>query len=286
MSVRVLRCALWLPHDHSVLSHIVTRQSLGRPGLGLRCEEPVRPEGFPAGTWRRMSRLARAVAQVCAELLQDQPRDIPVVWGSAVGELGPTGRFLDKLLGPDRASPLNFQNSVYNAPIGHLSIALGLTGHTETLVAGAATGTAVLERGLILARRHGRCLLVAGDDLTEGLEAAHLLNGTEAPLGECVAAVLLHTGDEGPEVQLSSGYDPVPGRPVLRRQTRFPGEPELEDHPGTFPPEQAMGLNLSNGLGVIAALALADRVGGSLVEQDLQRLQTARVLFPSDETRP
>ncbi len=279
--VRVLKSALWLPHDHSVLSHIVTRQS-----LGSRCADPVRPARFAAGTWRRMSRLARAVAQVCVQVLEDQPTDLPVVWGSAVGELVPTGRFLDKLFESGAASPLAFQNSVYNAPVGHLSIALGLTGHSETLVAGPATGTAVLERGLILARRHGRCLLVAGDDLSEGLEAAHLLNGTEVELGECVAAVLLHTGEEGPEVQLSAGVDPVPGRPVLRRQTRFPGEPPLAELPGTFAPEEAMGLNLSNGLAVIAALARADRVGGSLIEQDLQRLQTARVLFPPEQATP
>ncbi len=279
--VRVLRAACWLPDDHSVLSHIVTRERLGEG-----CPAPTRPEGFPASTWRRMSRLARAVAQICAELLEDQHRDLPVVWGSAVGELGPTGTFLDKFFQSGSASPLAFQNSVYNAPAGHLSIALGLTGHSETIVGGPATGTAVLERGLILARRHGRCLVVAGDPLAEALQASHDLNGTEVFLGECVGALLLHTGEEGPEVELRPGVAPVPGRPVLCRKARFPGEPPLVELRGTFPPEDALGLSLSSGLAVVAALALADRVGGALVEQDLQRLQTACIIFPKEEPRP
>lgn len=276
--VRVLRSSTWLAHDHSVLSHIVTRQRLGDQN-----PDPKRPDGFPAGPWRRMSRLARAVAVCCERLLQDQPRDIPVVWGSAVGELVPTGRFLDKLFESGTASPLAFQNSVYNAPTGHLSIALGLTGHSETVVAGPATGTAALERGLVLARRHGYCLVVAGDDLSEPLREAHRMNGTEALLGESVGALLLHTGEEGPEIELVAGIAPVPGRPVLARQTRFPGEPDLVPVPGSFAPEESLGLSLSSGVAVIAALAQADRVGGALVEQDLQRLQTARVLFPKTE---
>jgi hypothetical protein len=282
-TVRVLRASTWLAHDHSVLSHIVTRQRLGDQN-----PDPRKPKSFPAGPWRRMSRLARAVAVVCERLLDGGsegpvPRDIPVVWGSAVGELVPTGRFLDKLFESGSASPLAFQNSVYNAPSGHLSIALGLTGPSETIVAGPATGTAALERGLVLARKHGHCLVVAGDDLSEPLREAHRMNGTEVLLGEAVGALLLHTGEQGPEIELVAGVAPVPGRPVLARQARFPGEPELTAIPGSFAPEESMGLSLSSGVAVLAALVQADRIGGALVEQDLQRLQTARVIFPKNE---
>ena len=278
-TVRVLRASHWLPDDHSVLAHIVTRRRLGEETN----PDPRKPKAFPGGPWRRMSRLARAVAWCCEQLLDDMPRDIPVVWGSAVGELVPTGRFLDKFFESGAASPLAFQNSVYNAPVGHLSIALKLTGPSETIVAGPASATAALERGLILARRHGYCLVVAGDDLSEPLREAHRINGTEAFLGECVGALLLHTGEEGPEIELVPGVAPVPGRPVLSRRTRFPGEPEFEPIPGSFAPEESLGLNLSSGLAVLAALAKADRVGGALIERDLQRVQTARVIFPRQE---
>ena len=51
----------------------------------------------------------------------------------------------------------------------------------------------------------------------------------------------------------------------------------------TAPAEGDLVLKMDVEAAEFAALAKADRVGGALIERDLQRLQTARVIFPRPE---
>lgn len=222
----------------------------------------------PAGTWRRMSRLSRMVATAAAELASPE---VPVVFGTAIGEIVPTTRFQGRLYteGPERASPLAFQNSVYNAPAGHLSIALGLTALSETLAAGGATGLAALLRGMTLLRSHPRVLVVAADDANEPFAEACRVNGLPAP-GEAAAALLLGREGSGPRLHLAPG---LPEHATLTRRTRFPRERALADAPGA-PIEACLGLCPSAGLAALAALR---RRGGTVVDLDGTRALSARI---------
>lgn len=235
--------------------------------------EPPRPEPLTAGTWRRMSRLSHLAAGVATPLLLALPdrERIPVVWGTAIGELAVTGRFLDRLAaeGPATASPLAFQNSVYNAAMGHLSISLGLRGLSETLAAGGATSAAALLRGVILLRlgRARSVLVVVADDLHPTLERSWQRNGIPVAPGECAAAVLLTLEPTGPVLDVFPGVRPLPGGPVFCRRTPFPGEGAGPDVPASRAPEATLGLSPSMGLPVAVALA-GGATPGSLVEWD------------------
>lgn len=254
----------------------------GTSRLALEPTSPQRPEGVPSGTWRRMSRLARMAMALGAELLSPRPdidRDtLAVVWGSAIGEVVPTSRFLERLFmeGPDRASPLNFQNSVYNAPAGHLSIALGLKGHSETIVAGGATGLTALMRGLdILAvGRAPAVLVIAGDDSNAVVAHAHVLGGTKGPIGEAVAAVLLEREGDGVAVEVVCGVETQGMSPVFARQHQLPDEPLIQVVPNALPVEHVLGLSMSMGLALVVA---ATAGGGVVVDQEGDSALTARI---------
>ncbi|MCB9764732.1 MAG: beta-ketoacyl synthase chain length factor [Alphaproteobacteria bacterium] len=251
-------------------------------GPHLRADTPDRPKGVAGGAWRRMSRLSRMVAAAACPLLEgrDDLDDLAVVWASASGEVVPTARFLTRLFreGPELASPLAFQNSVYNAPAGHLSITVGLRGLSETLAAGGATGLFALLRGaqLIEQGRARAALVIAGEDLNETLERAWTLNPPPAGtlLGECVAAVLLERGGEGPTVEVVQGVQPLEGAPVLARATRLPLERAPEPIPDAIAPERSIGLSASMGLAAVVALTEG---GGSIVDQDEGMVLTARI---------
>ncbi len=229
-----------------------------------------------------MSRLARMAMALGCELLSARPdldpNEVAVVWGCAIGEVVPTSRFLERLFteGPDRASPLNFQNSVYNAPAGHISIALGLKGLSETIAAGGATGLSALMRGLdILALdRAPAVLVIAGDDHNPVVAEAHNLGGTVGPIGEAVAAVLLEKSGEGVAVEVSCGVDPRGMSPVFARRSQFPDEPPIQPVPGARGAEHVLGLSMSMGLALVVA---ATAGGGVVVDQEGDSALTARI---------
>lgn len=287
--IRVLDSRTWAPGDPAGLLDDLLEERPRRASRWRRASDPDRPAQVPAGTWRRMSRLARAVAAVSVPLVAERAdRDrLPVVWGTAFGELVPTGRFLDRLFteGPKRVSPLAFQNSVYNAPVGHLSIALGLRGPSETLSAGGATGLAALLRGAQILRSGAASavLVVAGDDLNAPVQRSYELLGGSRPVGEAVAAVLLGVeGAEAPGLSVQMGVAPAPGC-VFSRQAPLPPE---ADHPpralpGALAPETALGLVPSASLTVVAAIARGIRAGrlsgASVVDHDLGHALTARL---------
>lgn len=143
----------------------------------LAAAEPIRPERFSAGTWRKMSRLAR-LAAMAVEPLVTSPDDAVIV-GVSSGEFASSVAFLRSYYvgGAHLASPLAFQNSVQNAPAAHLSIELGFRGWSETLLAGSDTFWRTLERAMTrVIVSQAPVLLVIAEDLSpevrDGLVAA------------------------------------------------------------------------------------------------------------------
>jgi len=279
MSAHIAGTAYRVPGSGPLLDDLLASRPRSA-GRFLACDEPIRPEVIGAGAWRRMSRLGRLVTQVSAPLLTGRVDldTLAVVWGTVFGELGPTGRFLDRLFTEGVASPLAFQNSVYNAPVGHLSNALDLRGMSETLSAGGATGLAALARGidLIALGRASSVLVVAGDVLSPGVRRSWDLLGVEGPLGEAVAAVLLHDG-EGPEVCVETQVPDEAHGPLFARARALPIEEPLRKIAGAIPPEDCLGLMPTMGLVAVAALVEAGQTG-RVVEQDGMTSLVARVV--------
>ncbi len=281
MAALITGAAAWVAGDRSPAA--IRADLLGGVSrLDAEKNALSRPPGVPSGTWRRMSRLARMAMALGAELLEPRPdldRDqLAVVWGSAIGEVVPTARFLERLFteGPDRASPLNFQNSVYNAPAGHLSIAMGLRGHSETVAAGGATGLMALLRGvdILTLGRAPAVLVIAGDDHNPVVAKAHALGSANDPIGEAVAAVLLEKSGDGVAVEVSYGVETAGMNPVFARQTQLPDEPRIRPVPGAVAPEQVLGLSMSMGLAMVVA---ASAGGGAVVDQEGDSALTARI---------
>lgn len=224
---------------------------------GTTVEDPARPASIPMGRWRRMSRFARLTALPVVELRERHPdldwAGMPMVQGSAMGEVVPSSDFLDRLFteGPDRASPTNFQNSVYNATGAHLSLVFGLKGPAETVSSGMATGLACLARGLEWLDRFEHVLIVAGDDVNRTTSKALSATG---PAGDVVVAALL---TRGAQVQVRDGVHPA----TFARAVAMPYERDLQVQDGRRP-EACVGITCANGL--LALLATGD----SVLDQD------------------
>ncbi len=279
--MRIEAAALWAPGGAEGLLDDLLAQRPRQQGRWQRAPNPARPAGVAAAPWRRMSRLSRAAVSVAASLLADRGEleQLAVVWGNTMGELTPIARFLGRLYteGPQHVSPMAFQNSVTNAPAGHVSIALGLQGLSETISAAGATSLAALLRAEDLLRlgRTERVLVLTGDDLNPTAERAWDLAGVEGPVGEAVAGLLLGPG-VGARLDIRQGADPLPDQPVFARRAALPGASALRLVPGSLAPEGSIGLVPSGGMAVLAALALAG-ASGSLVEQDDEMLLTGRL---------
>ncbi len=237
-------------------------------------ETPKRPAAIPAGRWRRMSRLARLLAVAVLPLVERNPdldwEHLPMVHGTAMGEVVPSSAFLDRMFleGPDRASPTSFQNSVYNATSAHLSLVFGLRGPMETLSSGMASGLLALSRGMEWAeRRQSPVLVVVGDDRNPTTLKA--FESTGRP-GETVVAVLVGpvqagsmggASSEAPVYTVSDGLPSVESSAssgVFGRATSLPYERRFTPLPESIPIERAVGLNCANGL--LALLAGAPLV--------------------------
>lgn len=217
--------------------------------------QEVRPAEVPSGVWRRMSHLSRLVAMVATDLLGRAPEidraALATVWATAFGEIVTTSRYLERMFqeGPEVVSPAAFQTSVYGTPMAHLSIALGLTGHSETISAVGASSALALMRGIDLIRggTAPAALVLAGDDVCDTVTRAAELAGRETTLSEAVAGVLLLPGDGPRRVEV------VPGRQLLAPVLEGPTVPA----------------------GGLALLARLDE--GSVVETDCGSVWTIRV---------
>lgn len=271
MSARVVRWAARLPGlvgpSPEALWAVL---AAGRPPAGA-LPAPERPASVPATTWRKLTRLSRFVAVTALEALGEAPVDdrLAVVWGTLLGELEPTGRFLTGLYGDGVASPLAFQSSVYNAPAGNLAILLDHRGTSDTVCAGGATGLAALARAedLLALGVADRVLLVVGDTLSPTAERAWALNPRQAPPGEGVVALLLGR-EGGVPATVRCGW---PDGPVaVARREPLPAEGALRPV-GGLSPERSLGL--WGGLGLAGVVALLGR-GGVVVDQDASDVAT------------
>jgi len=226
---------------------------------------PVNP-GVDALAWRRMSRLSRAAIVAAHQVLErrgvsDRDR-LPVIWATGLGELGVTEDYLRTLLLRGRGRPRAFRASVHNTAASHLALTLGLRGPSETIAGGWATASAALVRARALVRRHGRALVVGGDDESAAFQAALApLGGRPARL--CVAALLLEGGGEGAPIAVEARGAPpdADGRPLLAVSsplTRRDEAPSAPLHP-------AVGECPAQGLVGVAALVAGG--GGRLVER-------------------
>lgn len=140
------------------------------PDLGILPRSLRR--GLSTGMKLAIAAAGQAVAQARAS--GRAAGELPIVYGSAVGETETAIELLTSITATRESSPVLFRHSVHNAAAGLLSIALGSQASSTAVAAGAETLLAVL------------------------LEAQGLLS-------EGTAAVLLVVAEEGASALLSPG---------------------------------------------------------------------------------
>jgi len=144
-------------------------------------------EGFEAREHIRSPHLRRADPLSCmmaasarmafddAALPADSVRldRLGVVVGSAIGNVGESVQYLDKLFrkGPSLVSPMLFPNLVLNAPASYVAMELGAMGVNFTIADGEASGEQAIGMAFdVLASGRADVVLVAGgDDFTGDL---------------------------------------------------------------------------------------------------------------------
>ncbi len=259
MRCAVIDHACWVPGGwEGLAADLRAGRSRCVDGEGI-ASEPSCPPGFPAAQWRRMSRLSRGAAVCVAALVARNPdvdwAGVPSVWGTSLGEVGASSTFLDRLHaeGPERASPLVFQGSVYNAAAGRLSVALGLRGPSETIAAGQATALAALARGVAWLARAERVLVFVGDERVAALQTA--LGRLGIAPGEGAVALLLGPGDA---LEVRDGLGGP--RPWIGRAARLPYESEAPP-PVDLVVEATLGFSAVGPLAALLALGQGTAVG-------------------------
>jgi hypothetical protein len=130
---------------------------------------PPRAELVPPLLRRRTSTLTRMVAHVMAELGERGGVDlanVPVVQGTALGEIATTVELLDSMFTGDGAlSPTRFTGSVHNTAAGVMSIAMGNRSASTTVSAGArTTAMCLVEAFALLAAGENELVVVVADE--------------------------------------------------------------------------------------------------------------------------
>lgn len=178
----------------------------------------------------RASLLTRLVAEITGQLASasgggvDVAR-IPIVLGSASGEMGTTLSLLAALAGGEPLlSPLRFPGSVHNAALGTLSIQTGNQSFSTALAAGARTpAMALVEACAFLRTRKGEALVVLAE---EGSPAPLFDGAFHAPLAY---GFWLSAGDAGEGVDPAMALGIRPGRGDAAAPgslgSRYPGHP-------------------------------------------------------------
>jgi hypothetical protein len=142
----VLGVGLWMPGFPDAAAWLRGQATAGEAAA-------VPPQRLPPKLRRRTSLLIRMVAEVAAQAVEQagvSPQSLPIVVGSAYGELGTTIEMLDELEADGRLSPMRFHNSVHNSAVGYLSIAHGNRRSSTSLAAGNETVAMVLLEALAL----------------------------------------------------------------------------------------------------------------------------------------
>jgi len=161
LSAAVLGVGLWMPGFPDAAAW-----RRGQRITGDAAAAP--PPRLPPKLRRRTSLLIRMVAEVAAQAVEQagvSPQSIPIVIGSAFGELGTTIEMLDEMEADGVLSPMRFHNSVHNSAAGYLSIAHGNRKSATSLAAGNETVAMVLLEALaLLADRGGEVLAIVADE--------------------------------------------------------------------------------------------------------------------------
>jgi len=206
----VMGVGAWLPGfpDARALMEGVRRDDADAP-----------PARLPVRMRRRTSLLIRMVAEVAAQASEQAGISlgaIPIVVGSAYGELGTTMEMLHELSVDRGVSPFRFHNSVHNTASGYLSIAHENRSPATSLAAGDQTAAmALLEAKTLLEDRGGDVLIVVAD---EPLPAA-LTSAVATPVSGALILRALPGGEgEAPAVERALAWlgdlRPEPPAPV------------------------------------------------------------------------
>ena len=153
---------------------------------------------------RRIDRTSLLALAACRLALADageplaavSPERTSLVLGTALGNLGETEVFLDRLFERGAGIPLVFPNLVMNAPLSYASIELGITGQTAFVSEGEVSGEAAIAwgAGLVADGVADVCLAGGADELDgvlcEVLADARAFVGGTRP-GEGAAVLVL-----------------------------------------------------------------------------------------------
>ena len=178
----------------------------GVPGVELGAEVPTLDVRTFARTplARRIDRTSLLALAACRLALADAgeplaavaPERTGLVLGTALGNLGETEDFLDRLFERGAGIPLVFPNLVMNAPLSYASIELGVTGPTAFVSEGEVSGEAAIAWGarLVADGAADVCLAGGADELDgvlcEVLRDARAFAGGTRP-GEGAAVLVL-----------------------------------------------------------------------------------------------
>jgi hypothetical protein len=188
----VLGVGLWMPGF----------PTLGDWRAGRRVAGAEAPPSRQTGRLRRrQSLLIGMVAEVAAQASAEAGvslAQVPIVVGSAFGELGTTMEMLNELEADGLPSPLRFQHSVHNSAVGTLSIAQHNAAPSTSLAAGNDTVAMVLLEAMTqLATAGGAVLAIVAD---EPLPEALVPHQQAAAL----AAALVLAPAEGPRAEVGA----------------------------------------------------------------------------------
>lgn len=152
----------------------------GPPRSRATVPEDALLAALPTRRFRRLPRQAQMVVGAGARCLEDagifrpssafDPERIGIFLGTSRGPLEAVENLsVDLIAGRRQVNPLDFQESVYNAPLGHLSIHCKITGPCVALSDGAASGLQALEMALqgLLSGRLDLALVGGVDSLTD-----------------------------------------------------------------------------------------------------------------------
>ncbi len=156
-----------------------------------------RPTLLPANETRRTTRTINLALQVALQALPPgiDRRSLASVFASSEGDTGVLDRTCGALTLPGRpVSPIQFHNSVHNAPAAYWSIGTGDTAPSSSICAfDASFAAGLLEAATLTLVEHRPVLLVAYDHLPPPAL------GTHCPVHASFAAALLLEPEPAPQ---------------------------------------------------------------------------------------
>ncbi len=169
-------------------------------------ECPVDPERYlDLNRARRLDRASRLIAAAAGRAIADSgapPAPMGVVLGRAFGNVDGSAAFMHRVFdrGPRSASPAEFPNLVPSAPVGHVSIYLGLRGPSFMTAALSTSGESAFVQSVELVANGGAPSVVAGavearsgivEDILGALFASSAIAGGER--AEIAAALVVES---------------------------------------------------------------------------------------------